>query len=63
VWGQNAARPPASDAEIFRDLNPAVSLVIFSRSALCPHEEEPSRFNQLALDFLKPPDIEIRMAA
>lgn len=52
VWGRHETSPPPSDAETFRQLNPEAMLTTFERSGLFPHEEEPNRFNQLALNFM-----------
>ncbi len=57
AWGRLAAKPPLQDAETIREIRPDTALTVFDRSALCPHEEEPERFNRLAEEFLCAPAI------
>jgi len=52
VWGRHETNPPLADAEVFRQLNPDAMVTVFERSGLFPHEEEPNRFNQAALNFM-----------
>ena len=51
VWGRAALAPPLSDGELLVSLNRNAQLAVFDHSALAPHEEEPHKFNQLALSF------------
>ncbi len=52
AWGKKAICPPASDGEEWRRLRPETRVQLFEQSGLCPHLEEPARFNDMALDFL-----------
>lgn len=52
IWGRHATSPPLDEAEVFCELNPLTQFVIFERSSIAPHEEEPKRFNETALRFL-----------
>ncbi len=52
VWGEKATIVPASDADKFKRLNPASSVVVASDSGLLPHEEEAAWFNSTVLEFL-----------
>jgi pimeloyl-ACP methyl ester carboxylesterase len=52
AWGRKASCPPASDAEAWREMNARAIVQVFEQSGLCPHFEEPGRFNELALEFL-----------
>lgn len=52
AWGRHARNPPLTDADLSKQSCPGAELTIFEHSALAPHEEEPVRFNQLAVQFL-----------
>jgi pimeloyl-ACP methyl ester carboxylesterase len=52
IWGRQTEKPPLADGELFRELRPETRLIVFDKSGCCPHEEEPNRFNQVAVDFL-----------
>jgi pimeloyl-ACP methyl ester carboxylesterase len=54
AWGRRAKCPPVEDAETWRELHSRTVTALFESSGLCPHFEEPGRFNALALDFLSP---------
>lgn len=52
IWGRHATSPPLDEAEVFHELNPSTQFVLFERSSIAPHEEEPKRFNETAQTFL-----------
>lgn len=52
LWGRRAKCPPVDDVEAWKDLHPRTLVSVFEQSALCPHAEEPGKFNEAALDFL-----------
>jgi haloalkane dehalogenase len=53
MWGRKAVCPPAEDAEVWRDLNQVTRVSLFEQSGLCPHFEEPARFNDLVKQYLE----------
>jgi pimeloyl-ACP methyl ester carboxylesterase len=52
IWGRRAKCPPVEDAETWKDLHARTLVGIFEQSGLCPHAEEPTKFNDAATDFL-----------
>lgn len=52
VWGRKASCPPSADVEVWREQSPQTLVRMFEESALCPHFEEPNKFNELVSEFL-----------
>jgi pimeloyl-ACP methyl ester carboxylesterase len=55
VWGKQADVTPATDAQAFQRLNPGAQIEIIDGSNMLPHDEQPDRFHQKVIDWLRQP--------
>ena len=53
IWGRQDRMVPASLAPTFAALNPQIKLVELDNAGHCPHDECPTRFNSLLLNWLE----------
>ena len=53
IWGQLDRMVPAKLAGSFAGLNPQIELIELPKIGHCPHDENPSQFNRLLLDWLQ----------
>ncbi|HLV99796.1 MAG TPA: alpha/beta fold hydrolase [Ktedonobacterales bacterium] len=55
VWGKQAEMAPAAEAQAFQRLNPGTQVEIINGSKMLPQDEQPERFQQRVIDWLRQP--------
>jgi pimeloyl-ACP methyl ester carboxylesterase len=53
IWGQSDRMVPSSLGSIFAELNSQIELVELPKLGHCPHDENPTLFNQILLKWLE----------
>ncbi|WP_144871655.1 alpha/beta fold hydrolase [Hyella patelloides] len=53
IWGLEDRMVPANLAPKFAQLNPQIELIELEKVGHCPHDENPTQFNQIILDWLQ----------
>ena len=53
IWGRQDRMVPPKLASFFAGLNDRIELIELDRMGHCPHDESPTKFNQILLDWLE----------